>query len=162
VNTNTPVVSPADTDVKTDTPAVSPSGVGVNYTPVSASTQEQQLLAMMNEERAAQGLAPYILDSTYSGVAKVKCQDMIANKYFAHESPTLGSVRDMLQSAGISYRGAGENIARYGSLQKAHAGLMSSIGHRNNILSNTYTHVGLSVCTDASGNVYVVQLFIRK
>ncbi len=150
------------TCVKITYPAPTAAANGVNYTPVSASTQEQELLTMMNKERAAMGLAPYTLDSSISAVAKAKCSDMIANRYFAHQSPTLGSVRDMLKAAGISYRGANENIARYGSLQKAFVGLMSSVGHRNNILSKTYTNVGLSVCRDNSGNYYIVQVFISK
>lgn len=150
------------TCVKTSVATPSPSSNGVNYTPVSASAQEQALLEMVNAERAKYGLSPFILNSAISGVAKAKCNDMIAYRYFAHGSPRLGTVRDMLTAAGISYRGANENIARYGSLQKAFAGLMSSTGHRNNILSKTYTHIGLSVCKDSSGNLYIVQVFISK
>ncbi len=68
----------------------------------------------------------------------------------------------MLKAAGISYRGANENIARYGSLTKAHNGLMNSQGHRNNIMSRVYTHVGLSVNRAANGTLYIVQVFISK
>ena len=148
--------------VKKTTTAPSPSSNGVNYTPVSASAQEKALLQMVNAERTRYGLKPYTLNASLSGVARVKSTDMINNRYFAHQSPRLGSVRDMLSAAKISYRGANENIARYGSLQKAFAGLMSSPGHRNNLLSKVYTQIGLAVVQDASGVFYITQIFISK
>lgn len=62
---------------------------------------------------------------------------MAENNYFSHQSPTYGSAFDMMQSAGVSYRSAGENIARG---QKTPAAVMdswmNSQGHRENILSS--------------------------
>lgn len=138
------------------------TGNGSYYTSANASSQEQQMLRWINAERAAYGLSPYQLDSSVSTVARAKSQDMIKNRYFAHQSPTLGSARDMLRKAGISFASASENIARYGSLSKAHVGLMTSAGHRNSILSRTSTHVGIGIVQDSSGNYYITQIFIRK
>jgi uncharacterized protein YkwD len=143
-------------------PSTGTSANGVNYTPVSASSQEQELLRLMNAERAKAGLRPLVLEAALSGVARAKAQDMLQYRYFSHGSPRLGYVKDMLKAAGVSFRCANENIARYGSLSKAFAGLMSSVGHRNNILSKTYTHVGLCVQSDGNGALYLVQTFICK
>ena len=38
---------------------------------------------------------------------------------------------------------------------------MSSTGHRTNILGSQWTKVGIGVCSDSQGYVYVTQLFVR-
>ena len=72
--------------------------------------------------------------------------DMIDKKYFSHTSPTYGSPFDMMQSFGLKFSAAGENIA-YG--QKTAAEVMNtwmnSAGHRANILSEAYTQIGIGV-----------------
>ena len=55
----------------------------------------------------------------------------------------------------------GENIAHHATVDKAQAAFMSSDGHRRNILSSSWTKVGIGVCYDANGFVYVTQLFVR-
>lgn len=135
---------------------------GQYYTAVSPTSQEQQILTMVNQERAAKGLPAYALDGTLSSIARTKSNDMVKNRYFAHQSPTLGSVRNQIAAAGLQFRCINENIARYGSLYKAMAGLMSSVGHRNNILSKTYNTIGIGVVQDASGNYYITQVFVCK
>ena len=86
---------------------------------------------------------------------------MLTNGYFAHTSPTYGNVRDMLTHFGYPYTAAGENIARYATLDKAQAALMSSPGHRRNILSTAYEKVGIGVALSARGYVYLTQIFCR-
>ena len=81
--------------------------------------------------------------------------------YFSHTSPTYGSVSDMLKTFGYSFSAAGENIAHHATVAKAHAAFMSSSGHKRNILSSSWTKVGIGVCYDANGYVYVTQIFAR-
>ena len=38
---------------------------------------------------------------------------------------------------------------------------MSSAGHRQSILGSQWTKVGIGVCYDSQGYVYVTQLFVR-
>ena len=87
---------------------------------------------------------------------------MAENNYFSHQSPTYGSAFDMMQSAGVSYRSAGENIARG---QKTPAAVMdswmNSQGHRENILSSSYTSIGVGYAVDDSGRACWVQIFQR-
>ena len=64
----------------------------------------------------------------------------------------------MIKSFGLSYRTAGENIAMgYATPQAVVNGWMNSSGHRANILSASYTQIGVGYV--AQGN-YWTQLFI--
>lgn len=132
-----------------------------DYTTDSIGAQEQKVLNLINSERTAQGLSPLTLDATLSNLARLKSQDMRDNNYFAHESPTYGRVADMLKQFGYSFSAAGENIAHHANVDKAHAAFMSSDGHRRNILSSAWTKVGIGVCYDRNGYVYVTQIFVR-
>lgn len=77
----------------------------------STSSFAQQVLTLVNRERAANRLSALRLDDTLSRYAAVKSQDMHDNGYFSHTSPTYGSPFDMMKSFGITYNYAGENIA---------------------------------------------------
>ena len=82
------------------------------------------------------------------------------NRYFAHNSPVYGTPFQMIRSFGISFRSAGENIARgYATPQAVVNGWMNSSGHRANILNANYTHIGVGYV--AQGN-YWTQMFITK
>ncbi len=68
----------------------------------------------------------------------------------------------MMKQFGISYKAAGENIAK-GQRTPAEVmkGWMNSPGHRANILSSSYTEIGVGYVTDSNGTAYWVQHFIR-
>ena len=74
----------------------------------------------------------------------MKSQDMMNHDYFGHQSPTYGSPFDMMKSAGIQYRTAGETAGAH-TVEIAHHNLMNSPGHRQNILNSAFTHVGVGV-----------------
>lgn len=116
---------------------------------------------MLNADRAANGLPTLVLDSELSRLARLKSCDMNANNYFAHISPTYGSASDLLKANGYSFTSVGENIAHHATVEKAEAAFMSSTGHRTNILGSQWTKVGIGVCVDDQGFVYVTQLFVR-
>ena len=132
-----------------------------HYTTGFLSAQEQEAGNLLNSDRARYNLPALSIDPALSRIARIKSQDMLNNGYFAHSSPTYGDVRDMLTHFGYSYTAAGENIARYGSLEKAQAALLSSPGHRRNIMSTAYTKVGVGVALTAQGHVYLTQIFVR-
>lgn len=91
----------------------------------------------------------------------MKSQDMLSNGYFAHTSPTLGSASEMLKNYGYAFSAVGENIAHHASVVKSHAALMSSEGHRRNMMGTSWTKVGIGIATDKNGYVYMTQLFVR-
>jgi uncharacterized protein YkwD len=86
---------------------------------------------------------------------------MKINQYFAHYSPTYGSPSDMLRKYNYVFTSVGENIAHHATVEKAQAAFMSSAGHRKNILGTSWSRVGIGVCVDNQGFVYVTQLFVR-
>lgn len=128
----------------------------------SVSQTEQTLYRLLSEDRARYGLSELILDEELCCIARIKSQDMVDNGYFAHQSPTYGNIRSMLSSFGISFRSAGENIARSRSVYHSNAAFLSSNGHRRNMLSTAYTHVGVGVVTNENGFVTVTEIFVRR
>lgn len=134
--------------------------VNVPTTDTSISSYESEVIRLVNEIRKQNGLKELTTDWQLSRVARYKSQDMKNNNYFSHTSPTYGSPFDMMKSFGISYRSAGENIAKGQKTPQAVVNAwMNSAGHRANILNSSYTHIGVGYV--ASGN-YWTQMFISK
>ncbi|MDI6870636.1 MAG: CAP domain-containing protein [Bacillota bacterium] len=138
------------------TPAPAPVPAPGSYQPTQA---ERLAVDLINADRAKNGLPALTLNSDLAKVAHVKAEDMALNGYFDHNSPTYGSPFDMMRQFGISYRAAGENIARASSVERAEELFLNSSGHRANILSTTYTQVGVGVYVH-DGLTYVSQMFI--
>ncbi|TYS18803.1 sporulation protein [Rossellomorea vietnamensis] len=121
---------------------------------------ERQVVDLTNQERAKAGLPALTADAELSNVAREKSNDMQTKNYFSHTSPTYGSPFDMMNSFGIDYRAAGENIAMgQRTPEEVVKAWMNSDGHRKNILSSNFTHIGVG--HDANGN-YWTQMFIGK
>lgn len=154
--TAVPTVKPTVKPVATRTPSMDD-----DYNTNSVSAQEQIAFNLLNQDRNANGLASLALDPALCELARIKSNDMRDNRYFAHESPTYGNVSSMLKMFGYSFSAAGENIAHHATVEKAQAAFMSSTGHRRNILSSSWSKVGIGVSYDAQGYVYVTQIFVR-
>ena len=127
----------------------------------SLTSDEQSLINQVNQERVKNGLKALQIDYQLVALAKQKSHDMAVNNYFSHVSPTLGTVYTMLDRAGVSYSRAGENIARTGSVSRAHPLFMNSDGHRANILHSGYTHIGVGIVKQET-SYHVTQIFIKK
>ncbi|WP_416150389.1 CAP domain-containing protein [Salipaludibacillus sp. HK11] len=130
----------------------------------SANATELAVFELVNQERAKHGLSALKIDDEVGKVARAKSQDMSDNNYFSHTSPTYGSPFDMLKHYGVSYRSAGENIAAgQRSAENVMDSWMNSPGHRQNILSDSFTHIGIGYVEGGSryGN-YWTQMFISK
>lgn len=122
------------------------------------SVGEERFFALVNEARNENDRSPLARDERLDRIAREKARDMAVNGYVDHVSPTLGTVFDMLEDAGLPYKWAGENIGRGASVAAVHTGLMESPGHRANILSAGYTQIGIGVVTYGR-KVYVAQVF---
>lgn len=158
--------SPEPTVILTPAPTEKPSATRIpsmdeDYNTNSVTAQEQIAYNLLNQDRNANGLSSLTLDPVLSDLARIKANDMRDNHYFAHESPTYGNASAMLTTFGYSFSAVGENIAHHATVDKAQSAFMSSTGHRKNILSSSWTKVGVGVSYDAQGYVYVVQLFVR-
>lgn len=128
---------------------------------VTLNSQEQLLFNLVNQERINRGLEPLKLDGQLVYLARLKSQDMIDNKYFAHESPVYGRSGDMLRNAGIRFVLAAENIGIGGNINAIFSAFMDSSGHRNKITGSRYTHTGIGVIYKPGRGYLVTQLFIQ-
>lgn len=155
-NSNGNTTAPSNSNTGTSTPSSNSKGTASSK--VDNLSFEQQVVALVNEQRAANGLAPLKLNEKLSDAARAKSQDMHDKHYFSHTSPTYGSPFDMLKTFGISYRAAGENIAMgYATPEAVMNAWMNSAGHKANILNSSYTQIGVGYVAD--GN-YWTQEFI--
>lgn len=123
---------------------------------------ENQVIQLVNQERTARGISPLRANLQLSKVASHKSQDMIDNSYFSHTSPIYGSPFNMMESFGISFIAAGENIALgQRSPKEVMNSWMNSPGHRANILSEAFTEIGVGYAKGANGRNYWTQMFIK-
>src|SRR5699024_8603866 len=121
---------------------------------------EKEMFDLTNKERVNNGLQPLQVDYELSKVAREKSRDMAVNNYFAHDSPVYGSPFDMMKSYGITYRTAGENIAKgQRTPEEVVQAWMNSPGHSANILNPSFTHIGVGFVEN--GNHWTQQ-FIGK
>lgn len=134
--------------------------LNIPLTDASVLNYEKEVIRLVNEIRAQNGLKALSYDWELSRVARYKSQDMRDNKYFSHTSPVYGSPFQMIKNFGITYRSAGENIARGQATPQAVVNAwMNSSGHRANILNASFTHIGVGYVADGR---YWTQMFIGK
>ena len=167
-DTNSKPADNKDTNANTESKPVTPSipkedtssseVVSEGKSDSGVSEYEKRVVELVNVERAKYGLSALKLNTELSAVARLKSQDMKDKNYFSHTSPTYGSPFDMMKKFGISFRTAGENIARgQRTPEEVVNGWMNSEGHRANILNSSFTEIGVGYVAD--GN-YWTQMFI--
>lgn len=137
---------------------------GTTGTSSSLNSKEQEMLNLVNQARSNAGLSQLQVCSELTRAARAKSKDMVDNNYFSHTSPRYGGLEGLLSNFGIGYRSAGENLAMNssGSVSAAHNSLMSSPGHRDNILGSSYNYVGIGIHVKSDGSHYYTQLFVGR
>lgn len=111
-----------------------------------ADSFELQNFDLVNAERKQHQLSTLKYSKQNSETARKHSKDMANNHYFDHTNLKGQSPFDRLKKDGITFNSAGENLA-YGQVSSiyAHQGLMNSIGHRKNILNDTFKILGVGV-----------------
>ena len=104
------------------------------------------VLRLMNDYRASEGLAPLHSDERLDLAAADRMQHMEEESYWSHQSPRGESPFDWLDRRDYHYRAAGENLA-YGfeTARLLVQSWMESSGHRANILSPAYEDCGIAI-----------------
>lgn len=126
------------------------------------STQAEAVLKLVNQERRKAGVPDLKLSDKLTNIAYTKAKDMADKGYFSHESPTYGSPFNMLKHFGVSYSYAGENIAAgQKTAEEVMNSWMNSSGHRQNILNQNYTELGVGFYRGGEYGTEWVQLFIK-
>jgi uncharacterized protein YkwD len=157
----------------------SPSAMPAKTTPASTpraglSAAAQQVLALVNQARSQAGLAAYTVSSGLDTSAARHTTVMAAGCGLSHQCPGEPALGVRETAAGVHWTAAGENIGEGGpaagttaAIAQMAVGLTQSMldekppddGHRLNILSSAFTHVGISVFRDSSGTVWMTQDF---
>lgn len=139
-------------------------GPSVTPTPMASATpawaEVQQVLDLVNAERAKAGLHALALSGALNKVAAFRSQDMATRNYFDHTDPDGHDPFYWLTTNGIRYMAAGENIAKgQDTPAEVMDSWMHSPGHRANILNADFGQLGVGLATDGGGAIVWTQLF---
>ncbi|TDQ42292.1 CAP domain-containing protein [Aureibacillus halotolerans] len=105
-----------------------------------------QIFEMTNVLRKRYDKLPFKWNEETAKVAKKHSIDMKTDNYFSHESPTAGDLGDRLATGDVPYKLAGENIAsQYIDGPAAVEGWLNSPGHREALLHDNFTRLGVGV-----------------
>jgi uncharacterized protein YkwD len=152
-------------------PAASPTG---SATADQGGAPAAQVLALINQARAAAGLPALTVIAGLETSSSAHNLLMADGCGLSHQCPGEPAIGDRETADGVVWTAAGENIGEGGPVADATAaiaamavGLTQSMlneqppddGHRLNILSTTFTHIGIAVYRDSSGTVWLTQDF---
>lgn len=119
---------------------------------------EKQIFDMTNVLRKRFGLNTVEWDEPTSIVAMGHSVDMYTSETFSHTSDKYGDLEDRLAAGSVFYQIAGENIAAgYTDAPAVIEGWLNSKGHRECLLNENFTHLGIGVYQK-----YYTQNFIEK
>ena len=159
--------SAAPTSTAPTASATSPAGT-------SSGSAAAQVLALINQARSAAGLAPLTITAGLNSSASAHNSRMAGGCGLSHQCPGEPDLGARETAAGVHWTSAGENIGEGGPVANTTAaiaqmavGLTQSMlnekppddGHRRNILSSSFTHIGIAVFRDSSGTVWLTQDF---
>ncbi|MDY7227922.1 CAP domain-containing protein [Hyalangium rubrum] len=118
---------------------------GFDSEPTTVPEAREALLSRINNLRKAHKLPPLAPAAALDTVAQKYSERMAREGFFAHVAPDGSDLRKRLEGAGPAYRSAGENLGLAPGPLSAHFGIEHSPGHRKNLLSPQFTHVGIGV-----------------
>jgi uncharacterized protein YkwD len=118
-------------------------------------------LCLLNADRRRHGLRRLRLSRRLSKAARAHSRDMVRRDYFSHTSPSGASFVDRIRRSGY-LSGAftwmvGENLAWGAGSMSSPAqtvrAWMRSPGHRENILTGRFVHIGIGIARGAPASV---------
>lgn len=129
-----------------------------NDTETPALSYAEQVVKLVNEERAKVGAGALTLDKEIEAAALVRAKEIEIS--FSHTRPDGRNFSTALTDTGITFRSSGENIA-WGqrSPEEVVKAWMNSEGHRANILNTNFTKIGVGYYQNGAGRNYWTQLF---
>ncbi len=141
--------------------------VAVLLAPAFAAAQdydpaaEQELVRLLNVERAKQGLPALQTDDSLRDAARAHSQLMARAGKLSHQFPGEPPVAKRLAATGVHFDYSGENVAYDYSTEAAHQGFMHSPPHRANMLKPEYNAVGIGVVKKGD-QIWVTQDFAHR
>ena len=130
---------------------------------------EQKFLDLINHERAARSLCELRLDPLLVTVAREHSREMCDKNYFDHQSPTPGLRTPMDRYLHAvprrpPYACVGENLfyCSVVDVDRGHHALMTSPGHRANILFPRFRQCGVGIYKSERGEFWVTEMFLTN
>ena len=133
---------------------------------VTYSAYANEVLRLVNIERANVGVAPLVLDEALCNAANMRAIEMDCTGVFGHKRPNDNSCFEVYDICNVEWQSAcGENIAGgQATPEEVMKSWLGSAGHKANILSPEYTKMGLgysnSGCGAGSYSHYWAQEFV--
>ena len=152
----------------------SPAASATSPAGTSSGSPAAQVLALINQARSAAGLAPLTITAGLNSSASAHNSTMAGGCGLSHQCPGEPDLGARETAAGVHWTAAGENIGEGGPVANSTAaiaqmavGLTQAMlnekppddGHRRNILSSSFTHIGIAVYRGSSGTVWLTQDF---
>jgi len=138
------------------TPAACPN-VNETVDAVGPALVREAVGCAVNAIRSRERLAPLLPSSTLALAAHRHGGDMVARRYFAHVSPTGGTVEKRARRAGymrapcwVVGENLGEAVAQSATAQTIADAWMASPSHRAIILDPEFRHMGVAVVPGTS------------
>ncbi|WP_117169825.1 CAP domain-containing protein [Paraliobacillus sediminis] len=123
-----------------------------------ASGAEQQIFSITNVIRSRFNRNQLVWNQAVQEVAYNHSKDMEGNNYFSHYSQSGAGLKERLEVNKTVYKLAGENIAaQYVDAPAAVEGWLNSDAHRQALLKEEYTDLGVGVYRE-----YYTQNFLGK
>jgi hypothetical protein len=130
---------------------------------LSADVLPAVVATLTNDVRTKNSLTPLSVSDVLTRAATLKANDMAANGYFAHTSPTGLTPWHWFGEVGYTFIYAGENLAiNFNDSNTVEQAWLNSPTHRANILSPNFTQIGIATATgtyNGKTTTFVVEMF---
>jgi uncharacterized protein YkwD len=155
-------------------PTPKPSASASQGTGTASSAAAAQVLAVINQARAQQGLPALTVSSGLNASSAAHTSVMAGDCGLSHQCPGEPPLGTRISNAGVQWTSAGENIGEGGpvgnnttAITQMAVNLTQSMlnerppddGHRMNILSSSFRFTGITVFIDSKGTVWMTQDF---
>ncbi len=134
----------------------------------------EQVLGLINKARARAGLPAYTITAGLDTSSGRHNAVMASGCGLSHQCPGEPSLGERETAAGVTWSSAGENIGEGGPVPDRVASITQTAlaltqgmldeqppddGHRKNILSSEFHHIGITIHRDSHGTVWMTQDF---
>lgn len=140
-------------------PVATSAGVVVSRPPARCTaTAGNEILSLMNQERARLNIAPLRNEQRLSAAARTHAEEMLRNRSLSHQFPGEAGLSERVSRVKVPLDRLSENVTMHLTAEGAHKAFMGSPRHRANIVNSEYDAVGIAVLCDSDW-LYVVEDF---
>ncbi|HXV63314.1 MAG TPA: CAP domain-containing protein [Vicinamibacteria bacterium] len=127
--------------------------------PTDVLDLEIRMAELINVEREARALPRLTLSPELSEAARQYSRQMASRGAVRHDLG--GSMEERIRHGITESCMFGENVAKHTSVDYSIGDLMTSPGHRANLLNEKFTHLGVGIVRADDGFLYITQEFAR-